>query len=80
MNHELTVLPSWTTASFGDPADTSPVELKALHEHLTLCKGAQGPLFGLRCAAERMHGFVAPRLVTTLVMAGAVIAAISLVL
>ena len=60
--------PSWSTASFGDDAQTSPMELSALGSHLHQCKGASGRLFAARCVADAMHGFVAQRLVTTLVV------------
>ena len=60
--------PSWTTSSFGGTVDTSPMELLALGEHLHTCKGLQGRLFALQCAAERMNGFVSARFVTTLVV------------
>ena len=70
---------SWTTASFGGAADTSPMELSALGEHLDRCKGAHGRLFALRCFAERMNGFVSARFVTTLVVATLLIGAGSLV-
>ena len=68
MNNELTAPPCWTTASFGDNAETSPMELSALGEHLHACKGSRGRLFALHCVAETMHGFVAARFVTTLVV------------
>jgi hypothetical protein len=58
----------WSTASFGEPADTSPLELAALGEHLDLCRGSNGRLFALQCAAEAMNGFVTARFVTTLVV------------
>ena len=61
--------PSWTTSSFGGTADTSPMELSALGEHLDSCKGAHSRLFALQCFAESMNGFVSARLVTTLVIA-----------
>jgi len=66
MNNDLFAHPSWSTASFGDTADTSPMELSALGEHLGTCQGSRGRLFALHCVAEAMHGFVATRLVTTL--------------
>jgi hypothetical protein len=66
MNNDLIAHPSWSTASFGDAADTSPMELSALGEHLDTCQGSRGRLFALHCVAETMHGFVAARLVTTL--------------
>ncbi|HEV8689362.1 MAG TPA: hypothetical protein VGQ91_03625 [Ideonella sp.] len=59
--------PCWTTSSFGDAADTSPIELSALREHLARCRVAHGSLFELRRGAEAMAGFVAARQVTTLV-------------
>ncbi len=68
--HTNTVFtPSWSTASFGDDAETSPMELSALGSHFNQCTGATGRLFAARCVADSMHGFVAPRLVTTLVVA-----------
>lgn len=60
---------TWSTSSFGDSADTSPGELNSLGEHLGLCRASSGRVFRLRCAAETLHGFVAPRFVTSLVLA-----------
>lgn len=57
--------PHWSTASFGDTADTSPVELSALGDHLDLCRGLRGRLFAARCRIEVVHCFVASHLVTT---------------
>ena len=59
---------SWTTSSFGGTADTSPMELSALGEHLDHCKGLQGRLFAVQCFAERVNGFMLARFVTTLVV------------
>jgi hypothetical protein len=42
MNRKTAANPFWSTASFGDTADTSPMELSALGEHLDLCKESQG--------------------------------------
>lgn len=67
------VTPFWSTASFGDTADTSPMELSALGEHLDSCKASHGRLFALQCMAERLNSFMASRLVTTLVVAGLLI-------
>ncbi|WP_296443714.1 hypothetical protein [Rhodoferax sp. UBA5149] len=80
MNTNIIVIPCWSTASFGDTADTSPTELWALGEHLNLCRGARGRLFALHCIAQTMHGFVAARFVTTLVVVGLLIGVGSLVL
>ncbi len=67
-SHSITERP-WSTASFGDSADTSPMELSSLGDHLSTCHASRGRLFGLHCVAERLHGVVAPRFVTTLVLA-----------
>ena len=62
-------IPFWSTASFGEAADTSPMELSALGEHLGRCNGSRGRMFNLRRMGEAVHGFVASRFVTTLVVA-----------
>ena len=62
-------IPFWSTASFGEAADTSPMELSALGEHLGHCNGCRGRMFNLRRIGEAVHGFVASRFVTTLVVA-----------
>ena len=80
MNNKVNVTPSWSTASFGDAASTSPMELSALGEHLELCRGARGRLFTLQCFAGTMNGFVAGRFVTTLVVVALIIGAGILVL
>jgi hypothetical protein len=69
---------TWATAALGNHADTSPMELTALGDHLGRCQTLRGRLFALRCAAEATHGLVAPRFVTTLVVAAALLAAASL--
>jgi len=79
MNNAL-VNPCWSTASFGDTADTSPMELSALGEHLNLCNDSHGHLFALHCMAQTLHGFVAPRLITTLVVAALLIGIVSMAL
>lgn len=49
MNANDIVTPSWSTASFGDVAGTSPLELSAQGEHMDLCKASQGRVFALHC-------------------------------
>ena len=58
----------WSTASSDHTADTSPMELSALGEHLDRCKGSRGRLFALRSFADTLNGLVAARFVTTLVV------------
>lgn len=72
--------PCWSTASFGDSADTSQLELSALQAHLTLCKRTRGKLLAIRFAAQALHGFVAPRFVTSLVVVALLIGLAYLVL
>lgn len=69
MNILATSSDCWTTASRGHAADTSPGDLFALGEHLDSCKALQGRLFALHRPASMLHGFVAARFVTTVVVA-----------
>lgn len=65
--------PRWTTASIPDATDTSPMELSELGAHVGRCNDSRGRWFALRCAADAVHDFVAPRFVTTLLFAGLLI-------
>lgn len=71
---------NWSTASFGDTADTSPAELSALGAHLHLCRCNAGRWFALRCMTERMTGFATARFITTLVVTALLLTAASLTL
>jgi hypothetical protein len=71
--------PRWSTASFGDAADTSPMELSVLGEHMAKCSHPPGRLFSWQCTAEAIHGAVSSRFVTTLTLATIVVAATSLI-
>lgn len=73
MNAHAVNPPRWTTASFPDATDTSPMELSALGEHLDRCKGCRGRWFELHCMVDAVHDFVTARFVTTLLLVGAVI-------
>jgi hypothetical protein len=59
--------PVWATSAIDGAADTSPMDLSALGAHVDRCNGLRGPMFGLRCAADTLSSFLAPRIVTTLV-------------
>jgi len=59
---------SWNTASWGGSTDTSPMELRALGEHLRVCRAPHGRLFAMRCALEHASRFASARFVTTLVV------------
>ena len=72
--------PNWSTSTYSNSADTSPMELSALGEHMDHCKGTHGRLFTLHCVAETLNRFLSSRLVTTLVVAALLIGAVSLAL
>ena len=80
MNSNVIATPSWSTASFGDAAETSPMELSVLGEHLQHCSATPGPLVRLRIVAETMNGFVSARLVTTLALLSVLILVLALLL
>jgi len=70
----------WSTSCFGADAHPSDSEIALLCAHLALCRGQQGPLFALRCAAERMRDFLAARIVSTGIVAAGVIVAATMAL
>jgi hypothetical protein len=80
MKTETQTTPSWSTASFGDAVDTSPMELSALGEHLQHCNGTHGRLSRLRFAAESINGFVTARFMTTLALLAVPVFVIALLL
>jgi len=76
----VTRRPVWATSAIDGDADTSPMDLSALGAHVDRCNGLRGPMFGLQCAADTLSGFLAPRIVTTLVAVAIVIGVGSLIL
>jgi hypothetical protein len=80
MHSQAAQSPRWTTASLADAADTAPMELRDLGAHVSRCNGMRGRWFTLRCATDAVHDFVAPRIVTTLFIATAVIGLTALAL
>jgi hypothetical protein len=68
MKTAVMAAPCWSTSCFGDAAQTTPMELTVLGEHLHHCSATPRPLVRLRCAAESMNGFVSARFVTTLAL------------
>jgi hypothetical protein len=73
MSARALLWPRWSTSAAADAGDTTPAELDELGAHVSRCNGCRGRLFSLRCVADAVHDFVAGRLVTTLMVAGAVI-------
>jgi hypothetical protein len=80
MNTDTLTPRRWTTASVPDTTDTSPMELSELGAHVDRCNGCRGRWFTLRCAADAVHDFVAPRFVTTLLVVGVVVGLAALTL
>lgn len=80
MRSSATTLPRWTTASIADASDSAPMELRELGEHVSRCNGCRGRWFALRCAADAVHDFIAPRFVTTVFFAGALMGLTALAL
>ncbi len=80
MNSDPRSAPRWSTSSFGDAPDVSPMELGFLREELGRCKRPRGPLFSLQCFAERLDEFLAPRFITIVMVATLLIVAAALLL
>ncbi|MEO8526128.1 MAG: hypothetical protein ABI460_15490 [Caldimonas sp.] len=70
----------WSTSSFGTAADTSPLELRDLSDHLGLCRRSSGRFFPALCLSDRMNSFLAPRFITTLAVIALIAAAVFLAL
>jgi hypothetical protein len=75
--HDI-ALPLWSTTALGFSEDALPDDASALGKHLNHCKVAHGRLFAMRCVVDMLHGFVAGRFVTTLVVAFVLIGCYSL--
>jgi hypothetical protein len=71
--------PYWSTASFGDAAETSPGEISELGDHLATCSDRSRRMAAVRSGVHALHGFVTTRLVTTLALAVAVIGFVLLI-
>ncbi|MGZ5203668.1 MAG: hypothetical protein ACXWIG_08540 [Caldimonas sp.] len=71
--------PFRATSAIDGGVETLPMELSALGAHVDHCNGSRGRMFGLRCAADSLFGFLAPRVVTTLVVVAIVIGVGSLI-
>ncbi len=70
-------IPNWSTSAYGTSADTSPMDLSALGDHLSLCQSPHARWLAMHSMAERVHGFAASRFVTTLALAALLLSAIA---
>ena len=78
MNSRGIAWPRWPTSTAAEAGDTTPAELDALGAHVSRCNGSRGRWFTLGCLADSVHDFVAGRLVTTMLIAGAIIGVASI--
>jgi hypothetical protein len=78
MNTNHTSLPFWSTTALSISEDTLPKDASVLYNHIDHCKVGNKRLFAMHCAAEKVHGFVLGRFVTTLVVAFVLIGCYSL--
>lgn len=69
MHTPMTHPHAWCTASRSDVAKSSGTDLLLLGEHLNACPQIHRHLMTLQGAAQSIHGFVATRFMTTLVVA-----------
>ena len=60
-------------------ADSDPMDLCALGLHLKVCKESTDRMFILHCLLHDVRGFLAARVVTSLVLAACLIGLMSLV-
>lgn len=58
----------WRTSAFAQDNDGDDNVSSALGAHLNSCRSVNGRWFVLRCGVDAVHQFLAPRLVTTLVV------------
>jgi hypothetical protein len=72
--------PTWSTSCFSRAADTTPMELADLRQHMTQCTDKRGRLVAMHCGALRLHGLVLSRLVTTLAVLAALAGGLMLLL
>lgn len=64
----LPTRPRWSTSAFAHDQGTDDNVASALGAHLSSCRSVNGRWFAVRCGVDAVRQFVAPRLVTTLVV------------
>ncbi len=79
MSHLSHPQAAWSTASLGDSAHTSPMELDALGQHMQQCSRPRSRLFSLQCGADFLHQGLLSRFVTSLTLLAALVATVVLV-
>ena len=69
----MSAAPVWTTSSYGETTDTTPVDLAVLSEHMAHCTARSGRLVAVQCGVASLRGFVSGRLVTTAALVAALV-------
>jgi hypothetical protein len=69
-----------TAAAASNTWATTAMDFSELRAHIGRCNSTRERWFMLRCVADAVHDFVAPRFVTTLFIASAVIGITALAL
>ncbi|MBP9906079.1 MAG: hypothetical protein KBF66_11000 [Rhodoferax sp.] len=68
---------SWKTATAGHSLLSTPLDLCALDEHLGACQHPSRHWFALHCMSQSLRGFVAARLMTTLLFVAGLVLLVS---
>lgn len=72
-------LPSWSTAAFDNAADTSPMELSALSQHVRQCSRRGGAWSALVGSVSDLHRGLLARFVTSLALLAMLVGAAAMV-
>jgi hypothetical protein len=80
MNSHMSPRTFWSTASFGDVADTLPGDLTELGQHVQQCSQPRSPWFLLRSGIDTLHQGLLARFVTSLALLVALVGATVLVI
>jgi predicted NAD-dependent protein-ADP-ribosyltransferase YbiA (DUF1768 family) len=68
MNLQMPPRTFWSTASFGDAADTSPMEMTELGQHMQQCSQPRSHWLLLRSGVDSVHQGLVARFVTSLAL------------
>lgn len=71
-------MPAVSSSTLPHDIDLTRPDAALLRKHLMRCNSSSGHWFSLRCAAESVHAFLAPRFVTTLVLAVSVMLSLAI--
>lgn len=64
----LSTRPRWSTSAFAQEYGADDNVASALGAHLNSCRSVNGRWFAVRCGVDAVRQFLAPRLVTSLVV------------